>query len=166
MTGHEDRRWIAHPWRLAAGLAVAVAATLAALIFGGPSMGFCMGPLGVTAVQCAAHGGNLPTTGALPAMVVVSCAAGVLVVWRVERSRLDLVVGGCAALLGALAYELTRPTVLEGPDVDGTWLSLPMPSEPWSLASWALAGAALALLVVPGARRVRSRGRGSPARRR
>jgi hypothetical protein len=132
--------------RFFAGLLIALFGSLIALAYGGGSVGQCLGPLVVTAVRCAAHGGGIPTTGAVGAQLIVAWCAGLLTV--VGLPRITVVVGGAlaGAALGATAYHASRPLVLEGADFDGSWLSIPLPVEPWSMAIWAIAGGLLALV--------------------
>jgi hypothetical protein len=56
-------------------------------------------------------------------------------------------LGGIGLVVGSAWYLVTRPKVLEGPDYDGAWLSLPMPVELDALVAWALAGGLIGLLI-------------------
>jgi hypothetical protein len=131
--------------RVILGIGIALAGSLVALAFGGGSIGRCLGPLGVTAVRCAAHGGGLPTTGAMGAQLVVAWCAGLLCAVGPPGARWS--AGGAlgGATFGVACYLAARQPALEGPDFNGTWLSIPLPIEPWSVVSWAVAGGLAAL---------------------
>jgi hypothetical protein len=122
-----------------AGFAVAAVGVFVALLFAG-QIGMCLGPLGVTAVRCANATGMLPTTGAWQPMLLGAIALGLLVALPIRFSRVHAVAGGAGLVVGSATYLLSRPTLLEGPDYDGTWLSIPLPIEPGTLVAWAIAG--------------------------
>jgi hypothetical protein len=147
---------MAIPTRIATGLAIAVSGSLYFLVFGGGTIMGCLGPLNVTAVRCAAHSGLRPTEGPGVGLVVASIALGILV--AVARSRAawpDVAAALAGAMLGAIAYFARRPIALQGPDYDGTWLTVPLPVEGWTLLFWTLAGALVGLAALASARAVR-----------
>jgi hypothetical protein len=133
--------------RFATGLTVALLGSFTALIFGGAQIGTCLG-LGVTVVQCAAHGGGLPTMGAVVPDVIVAWSVGLLVAMGAGLSGRNLVPGTVGLALGVGWYFATRPTSILGPDYDGTWLVVPLPIEPASLVTWGISGLLLLLLTV------------------
>jgi hypothetical protein len=148
-----------HPARVVLGAAIAIMSSLGVLLLGG-TVAMCLGPLDVTAVRCAASTGMLPTEGPAPAMLITSIALGVLVAFAEPRlARSDAVAVACGAASGAALYLLRRPTALEGPDYDGTWLSIPLPMEPVTVAAWAIAGLLVALTTVGMLRAARDRHR-------
>lgn len=140
------------------GIAVAFVGAMCALFLGGGTIPGCLGPLNVTAVQCAAHSGRLPTEGPLIGMIVAALALGLLVAtWSGRPSRRDAYAGVAGLALGAAAYLVRRPAALQGPDFDGSWLSLPLPLEPVTLLWWTLAGAITAFAVLSAVRLLRVR---------
>ena len=68
-----------------------------------------------------------------------------------------LLAAACGAVAGVAAYLAMRPRSLEGPDFDGTWLSIPLPLEPVALVSWAPAGALMAMVLVRATEAIRPR---------
>jgi hypothetical protein len=142
--------------RVLAGIGVALVGSVVALLVGSPTIARCLGPLGVTPVRCAYHGGQLPTAGAAGALIVLAVGGGVLLAIGARPGRLAVITAVVAGAVGALGYLATRPTVLEGPDYDGTWLSLELPIEPWALVSWIAAGAVAVVVVVSAGSALRS----------
>jgi hypothetical protein len=116
--------------RAALAVAIVVAGTFVGL-FLGPQVPLCLGPIGVTVVQCASATGIVPTTG--PGTVVfalsIAVAVGVLVPGRLLRHREVILGAAAAAIAGAFAYLVRRPTTLEGFDSRGEWLSVPLPLD-------------------------------------
>jgi hypothetical protein len=141
-------------------LAIAVIGSLTALLFGGDQILACLGPLGVTAVRCAAHTGARPTEGPMVGMLIAANALALVIATaraRVDWSETAATLGG--AVVGAIAYVARRPLTLEGPDYDGTWLVVPLPVSGSALVSWTFAGAVAGLAVLAVARAVRDRRR-------
>ncbi len=136
--------------RRMAAVAVLGIGTAMLLLFGGGQVAACLGPLDVTAVRCAAATGLLPTQGNWGQLLVALVAASVLVVAPHRPGLLlpSILAAAVGALTGGALYLLTRPVALEGPDYDGTWLSIPLPMEPATLAASALAGALVAIVLV------------------
>jgi hypothetical protein len=132
--------------RMVIRAAVAIAGSGYSLVFGGATFPECLGPLGVTGVQCVAHGGRLPTDPLWPPMVVVSCALGALIAFPAKRSWIDGVAGVGGVIAGVLISASIRTMTLEGPDYDGTWLVIPVPIDPWGVFMWAAAGFVVALV--------------------
>lgn len=139
--------------RIVAGVVVAAVGTGWALIFGGGTVSNCLGPLGVTLVQCAAHGGRLPTQSAVVPLAAIAVALGLIVVLGLPSPRLGLLAGAAGGAAGAAVYFSTRWTVFEGLDFDGrTWLTVSIPVDTTVLVAWmaafGLMGAALAAMVM------------------
>ena len=103
----------------------------AALLFGGARVGPCLGPLGITVVECARATGVLPELGpAEPVATAAFLALSIVIAPLPGRSLLSLVavvVG--AGSLGAATYLAIRPRVLEGFDSRGEWISLARPID-------------------------------------
>jgi hypothetical protein len=130
------------------------------LFLGGGQIGACLGPLGVTMVQCAKATGVVPGVGVgLPVVVLTSTIAASLVVPIPSAIRLPVllgwILGGAAA--GA-AFLVLRQRTMEGYDSSGTWISIGRPLDGDALATAMLLGGllgALAIRVALGARRAR-----------
>jgi hypothetical protein len=145
--------------RRLSGLAVALGGSLFALLFGGGTVAMCLGPLGVTAVRCAAHSGLAPTEGPWIGMIVSAIALGILVaIGRTGFGWREALAGLGGAVLGGVAYLVRRPLTLEGPDYDGTWLVIPLPVVQSTLLFWSLAGSLVGLAVLALWRATRNRG--------
>ena len=129
------------------GISIAAAGSLFALLVGSGTIPLCLGPLAVTPVRCANATGIMPTAGAALPMTLMAIALGALVVVPPRRARLEALFGGLGLILGMALYLMVRPTVLEGPDYDGTWLSLPMPVELDAFVAAGIAGAFIGLVV-------------------
>jgi hypothetical protein len=119
--------------RLPAFALLLLLAALAA-VFSGGQVAMCLGPLGVTVVECWA------ATGVPP--------------------RLAAAVAAAAALVAGATCLALRPATMSGPTSTGKVISINLPLEPALLATAAVAGAAAALAA---AQRVRARLRPSAA---
>ncbi|MCJ7711386.1 MAG: hypothetical protein MUQ32_11235, partial [Chloroflexi bacterium] len=143
---------------LVAGILVLLGAT-AALFFGG-QVGMCLGPLGVTAVQCAQATGVVPDVGlGLPFLaLMISLATFVIAPVPAGRRLRVLVAGILGGAIGAAAFLALRPLTMEGFDSNGTWISIPRPLDPYVLATAIILAALLGTIVMrllPDVRRVR-----------
>ena len=144
--------------RAAVGLAVALGGSLYALMFAGGTVPSCLGPLGVTAVRCAAHTGLRPTEGAWGGMTIAAIALGILIaIARTRAGWSDAAAAIGGAGVGAIAYFARRPLAIEGPDYDGHWLVIPLPVSGWSLLFWTLGAALLGSRVLTVGRAIRDR---------
>jgi hypothetical protein len=116
--------------RIALAVAIVLVGTSVGL-FLGPRYPMCLGPLGVTMVQCATATGIVPTTGAgtLVFGLSLALAVGVLVPGRLLRHREVILGAAAAAIAGAWAYLVRRPTTTEGFDAQGRWLSVALPLD-------------------------------------
>jgi hypothetical protein len=122
----------------------------------------CLGPLGVTAVQCAKASGVVPQVGiGLPIFALAVAAAAVLVAPRpAGRGRIALFGAILGAVVGGLAFLALRPVTMEGLDSTGAWISIPRPLDLGALATAAVVAAALGVFVlgrIPLNRQVRTR---------
>jgi hypothetical protein len=124
-------------------IALLVLGGAAALFTGGGPVGPCLGPIGVTVVQCAQRTGVFPGVGIGIPIFVLAVAVATLVLWPPSRSRLapTLVAGFLGASLGALMFLLIWPTTLEGHDSAGQFISIPRPPDLNVLVATAIAGA-------------------------
>lgn len=138
---------------LAACLLVLVGVTTA-LFFGG-QVGMCLGPLGVTAVQCAQATGVVPDVGMGLPVLALTIAIATFVVAPVPVSRRGpvLVGGVLGGAIGGAAFLVLRPLTMEGVDASGTWISIPRPLDTYALATAVVLGALLGAIVLR--RRVR-----------
>ena len=160
------------PSRRAIALFIAAAVVLISLLLlpSGPVVG-CLGPLGVTQVECTlgyniAHDPDWspdPGLGGVLATAVVGLVLAGVALTRQGLSRptagLLALVAAAGAVAGALVYEATRLRVLSGSTSSGRFLSIEVPSNPDSLMVGAIAGAALAVSAAGIANRVLGRRR-------
>ncbi len=132
--------------RVAALVALAVAG-LVALVFAPGQVGMCLGPLGVTQVQCARATGYVPGIG--PGLPILAAVATLTLLVVAPPPRIGLAFGA-AALLGAAAgtaaYAALRPRTMDGPTSSGEWISIPRPFDPAACATAAILVAAVVAL--------------------
>jgi hypothetical protein len=133
---------------LVACVLVLLGATVAVLT--GGQVHICLGPLGVTAVQCAKSWGIVDGVGhGLPFLALTTAVATFVVapvpVGRRPRVLLGAIVGGA---IGTAAFLALRPLTMEGFTSYGTWISVPRPLDVAALATVALVGALLGSIVV------------------
>ena len=131
----------------------------AALFFGG-RFGMCLGPLGVTEVQCARATGVVPDIGiGLPVLALtIAVATFVVAPVPVGRRLPVLICGILGGATGGAAFLVLRPRTMEGFDSGGTWISIPRPLDTGALAIAVVFGALLGTIVVralPVVRRIR-----------
>lgn len=133
---------------LVAAVLVLLGAT-AALFFGG-RIGECLGPLGVTAVQCAQNSGIVPDVGlGLPFLALMISLATFVVVPVPTGRRLPVLVAGIlGGVIGAAEFVVLRPLTMEGFDSSGSWISIPRPLDPYALATAVILGALLGTIVM------------------
>ena len=132
----------------------------AALFFGG-RIGGCLGPLGVTAVQCARASGIVPDVGlGLPFLaLMISLATFIIAPVPAGRRLRVLVASILGGAIGAAAFLALRPLTMEGFDSGGTWISIPRPLDAYALATATILTALLGTIVMrllPEVRRIRS----------
>ena len=132
------------------GLVVAFALTgvVLAFIFLGPVGPGCLGPLGVTAIQCYAANDMTPSAGAsLPISVLIAGAALLVITGRPRSWRLAVALAALGVMGGGLAYLLLRPTEMSGPISTGAVITLSLPVDPPALLAAAVAGAFAGILM-------------------
>jgi hypothetical protein len=140
---------------LIAGVLVLVGVA-AALYFGG-QVGMCLGPLGVTAVQCARATGVVPVMGLGVPIFAVTVAAATLILAPIRTgrrapARLGGILGGA---LGGAAFLALRPLTMEGFDSTGAWISIVRPLDPNAMTTVVVLGALLGAVVAELISRVR-----------
>jgi hypothetical protein len=148
--------------RSARVLVAAVLVLLGAMAvpFLGSRIGGCLGPLGVTAVQCARASGIVPDVGlGLPFLaLMISLATFVIAPVPAGRRLRVFVAGILGGAIGAAAFLALRPLTMEGFDSGGTWISIPRPLDAYALATAIILAALLGTIVMrllPEVRRVR-----------
>jgi hypothetical protein len=128
--------------------ALALAGAFLAAIVLGPQVPMCLGPIGVTAIQCDAALGRTPTAGpALPVIVSIFGAAALLVVGPFRDRRAAAVGAALGAMIGGGGYLRLRPTEMHGPISNGAVISIALPVDPPALVAAVLAGAVGGIVV-------------------
>jgi len=132
------------PGRRAWAFLILVMGAIAYVSLGGSPVGRCLGPLGVTGVECAAAGGYAPTVGSGFAMLAatVTGATLILLVRGVRALALTFVFGLGGAVAAALAYLALRPQTWTGATSTGAVITIPMPFDGWALTAAAILGVA------------------------
>jgi hypothetical protein len=110
----------------------------------------CLGPLGVTAVQCAQATGVVPDVGmGLPVLALTIAIATFVVAPVPVSGRGPVLVGGVlGGAIGGAAFLVLRPLTMEGFDASGTWISIPRPLDTYALATAVVFGALLGASVL------------------
>ena len=133
-------------------LVVAVLVVLGAIAvpFLGTRIQMCLGPIGVTAVQCAQASGGVPEVDlGLPLLELMILLATVVIVPVPAGRRLRVLVAGVlGGAIGAAAFLALRPLTMEGFASNGTWISIPLPLDPYALATAIIMGALLGTIVM------------------
>lgn len=157
------------PLRIRLALAVLlIGSGLSAWLFMGVQVGSCLGPLGVTQVQCVEATGIYPTAGWGTPMfaVTLALAANVLLPGLMRPGGPVAIAALGGAAIGASAYLAFRPLRLEGLTSYGEFLSLPLPVDPPAVVAVAVATATASVVGLWLARRaiaVVQTGRRAPA---
>jgi hypothetical protein len=127
-------------------LAVAVPV---ALFFGGGGVVACLGPLGVTEVQCAKATGLFSSVGLGAPLLALAIALALVVAVPVARRGLaaTLILAGGGAALGAALFLAFWPRTLDGFDSRGQWLSVSRPLDLAALATAVIAGAVVGFVI-------------------
>jgi hypothetical protein len=132
--------------RLAAAAALVVVGAGAVVLLG-PPISQCLGPLGVTAIQCARATGWYPSVGlGLPIFVACIVLAG-LVANPALRRQAAFAGLGLGAVAASAIYLAIRPTIWTGPTSTGEVISLSLPLDGTALAYVALLGAVAGLAI-------------------
>ena len=139
-------------------VAAALSLTIGLVFVGGQSVG-CLGPLGVTQVQCiaafdAAHDPDWspgPASGAwLPAALTLLLVTAAVLPWRgMSRGSIAAVAasGAVGAVLGAVVYTVTRPASLTGPTSTGAVITVIFPPNVDAQLLDAVLGAGVAIAI-------------------
>jgi hypothetical protein len=133
------------------------------LIFAGGQVAMCLGPLGVTPIQCAKVTGIVPTTPIAVPLFALVIACGVLVLAPVPagRRRMALAAGAIAAGAAAIAFVVLSPRTWTGVDSAGAPVSIDLPFDVGALATVVVIAATIGALgwvhlVGPGPARFRA----------
>ncbi len=133
-------------WRVLIAFVLIFLGATIALFFGG-QVAMCLGPLGVTAVQCAKATGMIPGVGLTAPIFVSMVAAAAFVLAPIAPTRpSSWLVAVIAALTGAVGYVLLRPRTMEGPTSSGEWISIELLIDPFALTTVAIIVATVATL--------------------
>jgi hypothetical protein len=122
---------------------------LLAVVFLGTQVGSCLGPLGVTAIQCARASGIYPTVGlGLPVMALaIGAATGLAwpgVLRPIDRTAAAIVIG---VFLGVVAYLALRPRTRTAAISTGEVITLELPLDVPAVVAAAVAGGLAAALI-------------------
>jgi hypothetical protein len=131
--GQAMKRWLV----IAAAGAIAV---LGGLVLAGGSVAMCLGPIGVTQVQCVAaidasgpdwSPGPAPGTWIAVGLPIAVAAAAIVPWRRLSRRSLAIVfaLGLAGAVGGATGYDATRATGMTGPTSSGEIISVDLPAN-------------------------------------
>jgi|GEM_PF-4647470 hypothetical protein len=134
---------------------VLTVAFLVAIFFVGIPMGSCLGPLGVTQVECIRATGAAPTFGPALPIIVGLVALAALVLFPVPRQQVSrAAIGGVAgAIVGTIGYLALHPTTMTGPTSTGEIITVQLPID-WSLlVAGLIAGAGVLALLAGHLRR-------------
>lgn len=134
--------------RIANAVGLVVLAAFAVLFTGG-QVGGCLGPLGVTEVQCLSVGGYTPTVGlGMPVGAAAVVIALVLLI-PIHRERLGLAL--VAAVVGAgvfaLAYLALRTMSITGPTSTGEVITVELPVDSFAALAAGIAGGGLGFVI-------------------
>ena len=137
------------PPRITAALGLLLVGALALILFG-TQVGSCLGPLGVTGIQCAQASGIFPTVGlGLPLFALGVAAAVVLVVPAVlekaEHASAGALVG---SLAGIFVYLVARPLTWTGPTSTGEVITVGLPVDTPAAATAAILGGLAGMIVM------------------
>ena len=121
----------------------------------------CLGPLGVTAVQCARASGIVPDVGVGPPFLTLMISLATFIIAPVAAGRrLQVLVASIlGGAIGAAAFLALRPLTMEGFDSSGIWISIARPLDAYALATSIILAALLGTIVMrllPEVRRIRS----------
>jgi hypothetical protein len=134
--------------RRAVGALALVAAAVCGLVFGGGQVGMCLGPLGVTQIQCAKATGIVPTVGPGLPLCTFAAALAVVLIAPIPTSRLrpGVAVGALAAGVAAIVFAATWESTWTGLDSAGRMLAIERPLDLAALATAAIVGFVVGLM--------------------
>ncbi len=134
---------------------------LLAAVFLPSPVGGCLGPIGVTGIQCAKATGIYPSVG--PGMPILGASLLFAAVVGIPESPIGwrrLLVAGAGAGIGIAVYIWLRPTTWSGPTSTGEVITVALPFDLSALVVAGLVGASAALVLDWAWRRVRPASRG------
>jgi hypothetical protein len=122
---------------------------LTAVLFLTGERGACLGPIGVTEVECAATTGIVTTLGfGVPAFFASVFAAVLVLSPMAAQAGLRVLPAAIfGGLTAGLAFVALRPVTMEGLTWSGSWASIPRPLDPGALATAMVLGAFVGALV-------------------
>jgi hypothetical protein len=124
-----------------------VVAGMGVLIFGGGQVAMCLGPLNVTAIQCAKVTGIVPATGFGIPLFAVAVAVGVLLLAPVPSGKRRRALHAAAIAAGATAIVFAVwPRTWTGVDSAGAPVSIERPFDVAGLATVVIIAASVAAL--------------------
>jgi hypothetical protein len=112
-------------------------AAVGELIFAGGQVAMCLGPLGVTPIQCAKATGIVPITPIAVPLFALALASGVLLLAPIPagRRRTAVVAGAIAAGAAGIAFVVLSPRTWTGVDSAGAPVSIDLPFDIGALAT-------------------------------
>jgi hypothetical protein len=121
---------------------------LGALVFAGGQVAGCLGPLGVTVIQCAKATGIVPTVGpGLPLCVLaVALCVFILVPIPAGRRRGATIAAGLSAVAVAAAFATAWERTWTGVDSAGRMLAIDRPLDLGAMAAVAILAATVGAL--------------------
>ena len=122
------------------GALVVVLGGLVAPLFAGGRVAGCLGPLGVTEIQCAKALGFVPTVGPWLPLCLLAIAFGLALLFPVPagQRREAGVAAGLAAGIVAAAFAMTWERTWTGIDSAGRMLSIDRPLDLGAMAAAAI----------------------------
>ena len=123
-----------------------VALGLIAALLKGPEYPQCLGPIGVTQIQCVSATGHYPNVGIGIMLLAIAVASATLlsIPPGVERQRGALLGAVIGPIVGGGVYLLLRPTSITGPSSTGAIITLDVPFDVRALVTAAAFAAAVA----------------------
>lgn len=117
------------------------------LVLAGGQVAMCLGPLGVTPIQCAKVTGIVPTTGIGVPLFALAVAVGLLLIAPISAGRRQraLRAGAVAAGGAAIAFALW-PRTWTGVDSAGAPVSIVRPFDGFGLVTVAIIAATIGAL--------------------
>ena len=118
------------------------------LVFAGGQVAMCLGPLGVTPIQCAKATGIVPTTPIAVPLFALAIASGVLLLApvRAGHRRTALVAGAIAAGVAGLAFVVLSPRIWTSVDSAEAPVSIDLPFDVGALATVVVVAATVGAL--------------------
>jgi hypothetical protein len=127
---------------------VIVLAGAGELIFAGGQVAMCLGPLGVTPIQCAKVTGIVPTTPMAVPLFALAIAFAALLLAPVPSGRRvqALLVGAGAAAAASIAFVVLSPRIWTVVDSAGAPVSIDLPFDTAALITVVVIAATIGAL--------------------